>query len=46
MNDVWLILQSILFWKTGDTANILDPKTVGDAVDDDPKRTDINGNKT
>ena len=44
-NDVWLLLQSILFWKTGDTADIPNPKAVDDAVDDDPRHTDINGTK-
>jgi hypothetical protein len=41
-NDVWLLLQLILFWKTGDTADIPNPK----AVDDDPRHTDVNGTKT
>jgi hypothetical protein len=45
-NDVWLLLQSILFWKTGDTANFPNPQAVNDAVDDDPKYTDVNGTKT
>jgi hypothetical protein len=41
------LLQSILFWKMGDTANIPDPKGVYNNADDpDPKPTDINGTKT
>jgi len=30
-NDVWLLLQSLLFWKTGDTADIPDPKAKDDS---------------
>jgi hypothetical protein len=45
-NDVWLLLQSILFWKTGNTADIPNPKVAYAAADDDPKHTDVNGTKT
>jgi hypothetical protein len=44
-NDVWLLLQSILFWKTGDTADIPNPKAAA-AVDDDPRHTDVSGTET
>jgi hypothetical protein len=45
-NDVWLLLQSILFWKTGDTADIPNPKAADDTVDDDPRHTDVSGTET
>jgi hypothetical protein len=45
-NDLWLLLQSILFWKTGNTADIPNPKAIDDAVDNDPKHAGVNGTKT
>jgi len=38
-NDVWMLLQALLFWKSGDTADIPDPKQHGAKLKDDDDKT-------